>query len=113
MRAHRGLSKADTLRLAVIEHYVETGQRPDGLHVTDEWIDESIKFLTKELRPTLDAWAEIADREEKSSLVALEARKVLRMWKRKRSGKPVDPEKLDAAFNALDLAVEAAKTSPQ
>lgn len=105
MRAMRGLSKADTLRLAVIEHYVETGQRPDGLQVTDEWIDESIKFLAKELRPTLDAWAEIADREEKSALVALEARKVMRLWNRSRKGKPVDPEKLDSAFRALDTAI--------
>lgn len=108
MQAMRGLSKENTLRLAVIEHYVETGKRPDGLQVTDEWVDEAIKFLAKELRPTLDAWAEIADREEKTSLVAMEARKVLRLWKRKQRGKPVNPEKIDAAFSALDSAIQTA-----
>lgn len=111
MQAMRGLSKEDTLRLAEIEHYAKTGKRLDGLHVTDEWVDESIKFMAKELRPTIEAWGEIADREEHSSLVALEARKVLRLWKRGQKGKPVTPEKMNAAFHALDEAVQHATSA--
>lgn len=103
MQAMRGLSKADTLRLAEIEHYVETGKRPDGLQVTDEWVDESMKFLAGELRPTLTAWAEIADEAEKTALVALEARKVYRLWRR-----GVDGADLDAAFKDMESAIEDA-----
>jgi len=107
MKTLRGLSKANTIRLVEIEHYVKTGTRPDGMHVTDEWVDDSIAFLARELRPTLEAWASISDDEELSSSVAREARKVYRLWSRH-----ADQDNLDQAFEALGKAIEAAEKVP-
>jgi hypothetical protein len=97
MQALRGLSKADTLRLVEIEQYVKTGKRPDGLQVTDEWVDESMRFLAGNMRPKLEAWAEIADQSDKDALVALAARKLCRLWKR-----GVNGEQREAAFQELE-----------
>lgn len=96
MQALRGLSKADTLRLVEVEHYAKTGKRLDDLHVTDEWVDESMKFLAGNLRPKLEAWAEIGDQADKDALVALAARKLCRLWKR-----GVNGEQREVAFQEL------------
>jgi hypothetical protein len=88
MKALRGLSKADTLRLVEIEQFIETGTRPDGLQVTDKWVDDSIKFLARELRPTLELWNESSDAQDALILVAIPARKLYRAWKR---GEPLEP----------------------
>ena len=103
MQSMRGMSKADTLRLAEIEHYVKTGKRPDEMHVTDEWVDGAIKFLAGELRPTVEAWGEAADEQEREAMVAMAARKVNRLWKRG------EQEKLASAFGDLDKAIQDAK----
>ena len=96
MKALRGLSKANTIRLVEIEHYVETGNRPDDLPVTDEWIDESIRFLAGEMRPTIDAWGEIADENGDLILISLQAKKLYRSWK-----KGVKGEEMDQIFKEL------------
>jgi len=106
MKALRGMSKADTLRLAEIEHYVATGKRPDDLHVTDEWVDEAMKFLAGELRPTIDAWGEAADEQEREAMVAMEARKLCRLWR-----KGVNGEQREAAFKSLDKAIQNAEAA--
>lgn len=100
-KALRGLSKADTLLLIEIERYVETGKRADGLHVTDEWIDQCMKFMAGELRSTLEAWAHMGDEHEGSQLTSLAARKLHRAWKK---GQP-----LDALFEELGEALAHAK----
>jgi len=104
MRALNGLSKAETLLLVEIEHFTKTGQRPDGLQVTDEWVDESIKFLASKLRPTIESKAIISKREDAYCAVHVEAKKVWRLWK-----KGVTGEKLDAAFRRLEPEIEAAE----
>jgi len=104
MEAMRGLSREDTLRLVEIEHYVEMGTRPDGLHITDEWVDGSMEFLARITRPKLEAWAEMADRDTQSGLVALAARKLYRAWKR-----GVDGPKLSELFHGLGDAIQEAE----
>lgn len=96
MRAMEGLSKADTLRLAEIEHYAETGKRPDGMQVTDAWVDESMKFLVEEFRPMHDAWVGIKGDEDLLIDVDIAAGKLYRLWRRGVRG-----EALDAAFENL------------
>jgi len=87
MKALRGLSKADTLKLVEIEKFVETGKRADGLQVTDEWIDEALKFMARELRPTLESWAEMGDQSTEDTLTVLQAKKLYRVWKKGVKGK--------------------------
>jgi len=82
MRALRGLSKAKTIQLVEIEEYVKTGKRPDGSQVTDAWIDESMKFLVEEIRPTLDAWNEVADERGLDIDIVIAAGKLYRAWKK-------------------------------
>lgn len=101
MRALRGMSKADTLRLVEIETYVATGKRPDGLQVTDAWIDESIKFLAAQLRPTLDAWVEMGNQVDRYMPVVIAAGKVQRARKRGARGSALKP-----LYKELDEALE-------
>ena len=96
MRALSGLTKAETLRLAEIEHFVANGTRPDGLHATDDWIAETLLFLVSKLRPTIEAKQAIAAREEAYSLVTIEAKKVWRLWNKGVTGEP-----LNAVFRTL------------
>ncbi len=91
MQALRGMSKADTLRLVEIEAYVATGKRPDGLQVTDEWVDEAIKFLARELRPTLDAWVEMGAQVDRYMPVVIAAGKLSRARKQGRNGQALRP----------------------
>lgn len=91
MQALRGMSKADTLRLMEIEAYVATGKRSDGLQVTDTWIDESIKFLTVQVRPTLDAWVEMGNQVDRYLPVVLAARKLNRARKQGKKGSALKP----------------------
>jgi hypothetical protein len=104
MRALNGLSKAETLLLVEIEHFAKTGQRPDGLQVTDEWVDESIKFLASKLRPAIESKAVISKREDAYCLVHIEAKKVWQLWKRGKTG-----EELDVAFRRLEPHILAAE----
>jgi hypothetical protein len=99
----RGLSKAETLRLIEIEQFVETGERMDGLQVTDEWVEDSIKFLASKMRPTLEAWASIGDTQTREALIVIEAKKLWRLWNRGVRG-----EKLEAAFEALGHYIQKA-----
>lgn len=104
MRALEGLSKPETLLLVEIERFVETGDRVDGLQVTDEWIDEAIKFLTSKLRPKFEAFSIVSAREDAYCLVHIETKKALRLWKRGERG-----EKLDDAFRKVEARVKAAE----
>lgn len=104
MRALNGLSKADTLRLVEIEKFAETGERLDGLQVTDTWVEESIKFLVSEFRPRLEAFEAVARREDAYCLVHIEAKKVYRLWK-----KGSDALGLEAAMLRLEHYIRAAE----
>ena len=103
MKATHGLTKAETLLLVEIEHYVETGKRPDGLQVTDEWIDESMKFLAGKLRLTLELWSMATDGWDSLIPTGIAARKLYRAW---RGGRP-----LDALFAKLGEAIKNQKKS--
>lgn len=104
MKALNGLSKAETLLLTEIECFSKTGQRPDGLQVTDEWVDKSIMFLAEKMRPLIESKAVISKREDAYCLVHIEAKKVWQLWK-----KGVTGEKLDAAFRQLEPQILAAE----
>lgn len=106
MRALNGLSKAETLLLVEIEHFAKTGQRPDGLQATDEWVDEALRFLVSKLRPTIESKAIISKREDAYCAVHIEAKKVWRLWK-----KGVTGEELDAAFRRLEPHILAAEVA--
>lgn len=82
MQALRGLSKDNTIRLVEIEGYIKTGKRPDGLQVTDAWVDESMKFLVEEMRPTLTAWNEVADEHGLEIDIVIAAGKLYGMWRK-------------------------------
>lgn len=105
MRALEGLSKAETLLLVEIERFVETGERVDGLQVTDEWVEESIKFLASKLRPKLEAFSTVSAREDAYCLVHIEAKKIHGLWKRGVTG-----EKLDASQRLLGKRIQEAET---
>ena len=107
MRALRGLRKDETLQLVEIENFVATGKRLDDLQVTDEWVDESIKFLSTKLRPNLESFAVVADRESAYSLVQIEAKKVCQLWKRGVTG-----DQMDVALDRLAGYVQKAEQAP-
>lgn len=104
MKALEGLSKADTLRLVEIEHYVKTGKRPDGLQVTDEWVDEAMGFLAGHFREMLDAWSKMFALRDEYLMVDKHARGALRAWRGGRRG-----AEESQAFEGLDGAIRALK----
>ena len=85
-----GLNKQDSILLREIEHFAKTGDRLDGLQVTDEWVDQAVQFLTRELRPTLEAWHEIGKILDRESAIVRSAKRLHKAWKKGARGSSLD-----------------------
>lgn len=102
-----GLGKHKSAQLREIEIFTETGKRLDGIQVTDKWIDESIRFLVREIRPMLHDNIEMSAIVEGATPVVITARKLYRSWQRK-----ISIDKLSKLFEELGETLEyEAKTT--
>lgn len=103
-----GLGDERESRFVEIEYFVKNGKRIDGLHVTTQWVFDSLKFVTEMLRETLDDNAKMSLWIEGHTPIVVSARQ---LWKAchsvlRRTRRGELPDKIIAKVNSLEESFE-------